>query len=153
MRSVILSFLALGSVVAATACSASNERTSPVPAGTYLLTNDEETVMVVDDQGYFSWHVRTCGDWIRDSAGSFETDPDGSIHVYACDSAPGGGGAFWAPAITATKLRARPTAEGVDIDVQEGRDADARTHTQTWKLGNACRSSCDCALPPPHTGC
>jgi hypothetical protein len=133
------------------ACSSRSEKESPIAAGTYHLENDEDTVMTIDEEGYFSWHVRTCGDWQHDGTGSLEFDPDGSIHVFACADGYPGEGVAWAPSMRAKKIRARTTPTGFEIDVDEV--GGTQTRVQKWTTGDACRSTCGCDLPARRPGC
>ena len=95
---VVRALSLLAAPVIAAACAASKEP-SPFAPGTYVLHHEEETVMLVDENGDFTWMTRSCSDWIRSGGGSFEREPDGSIRIIACADPHPAPGAFWAPNI------------------------------------------------------
>jgi hypothetical protein len=147
MRLALL--LCLGGSLAI-ACSSQSERTSPILAGTYMLTDDgEPAVMVIDEQGYLSWKIPTCGDWLRNGNGSLERDSDGTIRLVSCDPATGGG-AFWPPQNAFGPMHARPTESGFELEMKT---RDGQSRIQQWERGHRCTSTCDCELPVHQQKC
>jgi hypothetical protein len=147
-RGVMRALLALVPLLVV-ACSSAPEKETPIASGLYVLEQDPGTLMFIDEEGYFSWHVNTCGDWLHDDRGSLEREADGSVHIFACSTHPEGG-AVWAPYVAATKLRARVTDTGF---VVEGTLKSGQSFTQDWRRDGACRSQCGCDPPEHRTGC